>query len=612
MKLLKVLNLTNSLEKNSFYKILEGIIESVENEEVEEILNNNNRQIKSIDNENIANVFELVKNQYKKKLISEIENSVSNLDVLIDVIIKDGNCIMSREWFSKLYENQINQVKQKSENFIKTIYSESKDLEASRKRDYKIYRNCVEVAYHNDELNNLDKKITHDEHSILRKLAKSLGLSTESQRLINYSILPLEKQDIESVIKGLKDLGIIFYSKKNFELYIPDEIVKMLREINGREVADKYFRRVLKLLKDSQLNNISKINGIDRKLERNEKIKAFINEGLSFTSVLSEQIFKEDVLITDRKKEINSIMELLDITPKGVTLEDKIEVIIQHFDQLEEDERVGISVDGYEHLLNDLKLYLPEVNELLRNEFELQQKEVLSSELLLDYNIKPRDILDLIEKEQLYSFCDNVGIKTRGNTVLNLLEKYTDSENLLLENFIHIGNRDIQELKNNGIELKSADFGLKYEEITRKMFEELGFNVDEELRAEINSKKDKMDIILNLGKDELIIVECKTSKSKEFNKFSAVSRQIKSYHDVGTKNGYRIVKTLLVAPDFSEEFIYDCELEYELNLSLISSKVLFNIWQGFKLAKHKTFPYNLLMRDVLIDDDKILKALKVK
>ena len=72
------------------------------------------------------------------------------------------------------------------------------------------------------------------------------------------------------------------------------------------------------------------------------------------------------------------------------------------------------------------------------------------------------------------------------------------------------------------------------------------------------------------------------------------------------------MKTLLVSPNFSEEFIYDCELEYELNLSLVTSEVLYNIWQGFKIAKHKVFPYNLLMRDVLIDDNKILRALKVK
>ena len=53
-------------------------------------------------------------------------------------------------------------------------------------------------------------------------------------------------------------------------------------------------------------------------------------------------------------------------------------------------------------------------------------------------------------------------------------------------------------------------------------------------------------------------------------------------------------------------------MEIDLNLSLITSEVLYNVWNGFKSAKHTVFPVNLLMRDALISDEKILKALKVK
>ena len=70
-----------------------------------------------------------------------------------------------------------------------------------------------------------------------------------------------------------------------------------------------------------------------------------------------------------------------------------------------------------------------------------------------------------------------------------------------------------------------------------------------------------------------------------------------------------MIKSLLVAPDFTDEFVNDCELEYELNLSLISASSLVNILEGFKQSKHKKFPYNLLMRDVLIKEERILKAI---
>jgi hypothetical protein len=67
-----------------------------------------------------------------------------------------------------------------------------------------------------------------------------------------------------------------------------------------------------------------------------------------------------------------------------------------------------------------------------------------------------------------------------------------------------------------------------------------------------------------------------------------------------------------VAPDFTPDFIEDCDLDIELNLSLITSETLYNIWNGFKHAPQQVFPMNLLMRDALINDQKILKALKVK
>ncbi|WP_222933068.1 hypothetical protein, partial [Fulvivirga aurantia] len=103
--------------------------------------------------------------------------------------------------------------------------------------------------------------------------------------------------------------------------------------------------------------------------------------------------------------------------------------------------------------------------------------------------------------------------------------------------------------------------------------------------------------------------ECKSFKDKGFNKYSSVSRQIKSYIDLAEKSGYRVVKSLLVAPEFSDDFEKECGLEYELNLSLITSRSLKSILDGFESSKHKLFPYKLLLRDVVIKEDRILKAI---
>jgi Holliday junction resolvase len=164
-------------------------------------------------------------------------------------------------------------------------------------------------------------------------------------------------------------------------------------------------------------------------------------------------------------------------------------------------------------------------------------------------------------------------------------------------------------LKANSIEIKEADIGIKFEELTKKIFTTLGFEVDEDLRRSLNSTKDKADILLKISNNEIIIVECKTVKESGYNKFSSVSRQLKSYANRINGKDYTVVKSILVAPDFSDDFIKECGLEYELNLSLITASTLIQILEGFKTSKLKKFPHNLLMRDVLIQEDRVLKAI---
>ena len=273
------------------------------------------------------------------------------------------------------------------------------------------------------------------------------------------------------------------------------------------------------------------------------------------------------------------------------------------------DEKVGISVDGYEKLLIELGEILPNLSNQLKLEFELQEDNVLKSNYLLNYNIKPRDILDIIPTKELEKFCESKKIKSRGNLINNVLETYKDVENLYIENFENIGYRNLNILKENGNRIKESELGIKFENLTKKIFRKLGFNVDEKLRKTINTKKDKIDIILNLENNDLILIECKTVKESGYNKFSSVSRQLKAYTDLIKSNNYNVTKLLLIAPDFSDDFVNECELEYELNLSLITASSLIKILEGFKNSKHKQFPYKLLMRDVLIKEDRILKAI---
>ncbi|WP_299781322.1 hypothetical protein [uncultured Formosa sp.] len=612
MKLEKILDKLGSIEKNSFIKIIDNIISKTpkHNKEIDTILSSTEKGLKSVDNQNISKIFNLIEDEFKHYIKGEFQEITSQLDILIDIIIRDGNCIMKQDWFSRLYETEIKQLKNRIKMLNLDFVNEKSELSPSRKRDYTIYKSCLSTAYNNDISNNRDAKITSDELSIILTLEKQLGLSQEEVKLINYSILPIKKLDILEVIKGLKNIGVIFYSNKENTIYVADEIVRLLRKIREKEVAEKFYRRTLKLLREPIINQICRDHNIDRKLTYSQKVEGIIKEGVPFTNLLLDHIYKPGSTLTDKKKTLNELCEKgLNLNNlKGSILEDKISSLIEHFENVEKDEKVGISIDGYDKLLSELNLSLPMLNKQLKDQFELQDEFVLKADFLLDYNIKPRDVLDLITKEDLTKFIKDNGVKQRGDDILNILEHYKDVENLYLENYENVAYRNINLLKENGITIKESELGLKFEELTEVIFKGLGFNVDNVFKNELNTKKDMIDILINLGNDEVIIVECKTSKERGYNKFSTVSRQLKSYQNLALKNNLRIVKILLIAPEYSDDFITDCEMDIEMNLSLITASTLSNIFESFKTSKYTAFPH-VLFRDIIINEERILKAL---
>lgn len=614
MKLEKILENLNSFEKNSFLKIIDNLISAKpsNSKEIDKILNNSSGDLKAMDSLNISKVFGLLRKEFSTYLDQEFLSATSQLGILTDIIIRDGNCIMKQDWLARLYESELKELKKKVKSFETEIDSEKSSLEINRQRDYRIYKSCVKTAYTNDLLNNQDSKITFDEQTILNTLATELELSNEEIKLLNYMIVPLNRLEIDSVISELKNLGVIFYSKKTNMIYVADEMVTVLRKLKGKLVGDKFFRRVLKQLREPQINMICKKHNIDWKQSIDVKIKGIIHEGISFNGVLSNDIFKDDTSISDRKKFLSDLCDnKLQIDPplKGATIDDKLNNLVSYFDEIEADDKVGISIDGYGKLLTELSATLPKVKDLLKAEFELQEENIMNSSYLLDYNIKPIDILEIISIEELEKFCVKHSIKTRGDLVSNILENYKDSENLYLENYFSVAQRDLSALKENGIAVKEADLGILFEDLTKKIFEKLGFVVDEKHRKTINTAKDKIDILLRISESEVILVECKSQKESGYNKFSSVSRQLKAYATLADKSGLKVIKSLLIAPDFSDDFIKECGLDYELNLSLITASTLSMILVEFKKSKLKSLPHNLFMRDVLIQEDRIIKAI---
>jgi hypothetical protein len=612
MKLERILDKLGSLEKNSFIKIIDNIISKNPKhyKEIDKIMSSSDKGLKSVDNQNISTIFKLISAEFTAHVVSEFQEANSQLDILIDIIIRDGNCIMKQDWFSRLYESEVKKLKTKIKTLNSDLENDKTDLSDARKRDYRIYKACLSKAYNNDIANNREAKITSDELSIILTLSNQLGLSQEEVKLINYSILPIKKADVQDVINNLKNLGIVFFSKKENTIYVADEMVRLLRMVREKAVAEKFYRRTLNLLREPIINQIARSHNIDRKLGLSQKIEGIIKEGISFIGLLSEEIYKEGLTLTEKKKTLNELCEKgLNIPNlKGSTMEDKIASLVAYFDTVEKDEKVGISLDGFDKMLTELNQSLPKLNKELKEQFEFQEDFVLNANFLLDYNIKPRDILDIIVKADLTKFIKDNGIKQRGDDILNILDHYKDVENLYLENYENVAYRNLNLLKENGIAIKESELGLKFEELTKVILTGLGLNVDDDAKKQLNTQKDMMDILLNLGNNEIIIVECKTIKEKGYNKFSSVSRQLKSYQSLALKNDLRIVKILLVAPEFSDDFVYDCEMDTEMNLSLLTASTLSKIFEAFKTSKYQEFPH-VLFRDIVINEERILKAL---
>ncbi|WP_339705368.1 hypothetical protein [Algoriphagus aquimarinus] len=63
-----------------------------------------------------------------------------------------------------------------------------------------------------------------------------------------------------------------------------------------------------------------------------------------------------------------------------------------------------------------------------------------------------------------------------------------------------------------------------------------------------------------------------------------------------------------MAPEFSDDFVTDCEMDVEMNLSLLTASTLLNIYEAFKDSKYQEFPH-VLFRDIVINQERIVKAL---
>lgn len=612
MKLNQVLNHTNQVERSKFINCIDKLCQDNKSDpQLAKQLDKIDGQLKAASGNEINQLFSLVKEHFKKHIVEQVAIGGPQTSLLINILARDGNCIATIPWIESLYAKEYSEINTLSSSLIAEIES-NESSEFNRLTRLDIYRDCMNTAFNNDLKANRTAKISEDERGVLNVLSQRLGLSREEVNALEHSVDPIPELGIESALEYLRENGIILINRRRSEIMVADEVVEILHDVLGKEIHDKYVLRILRSFSDAELSNILKNHGYrTRGIERQDKIATISHSGLSIRNILMSDIHAEDATQNQRKERIKLLIEDmdLDITRIGTRLQDRIDVLIDYLKTTEENEFNALSVSGYKELIESLAQTAPNVDERIRVDFEIENKETLDPERLKALSITPLDILYLYSNDEIKTIRNDMGLARRGNPRSQIIDSFASANDKLIENYHLLASRDLQGLQAAGIDIKESEIGVKFEEATRSILEQLGLNVDEDLRKDINTAKDKADIIVSLENDDVIVGEAKSFKNGQYAKYSTTSRQVKAYVKRCEANGHRVAQVLIVAPEFSEDFIDAADMDTDINISLLEASGLQKILVAYKQRRNPNFSPKLLTKGGLLKADLISKSI---
>lgn len=614
MKLAHVLSSTNQVEKSKFISCLDRLCAtaSEHDKQLADSVSKLDGKIKNASGSEITELFTLVSTYFKEELAEQIAMSGPQVGLLLNILTRDGNCVARESWIESLYENEWRVLDAQSKELQSEI-AENKEFDAfNRATILSIYHDCFTEAFRNDERVNREAKVTSDERGILNVLADRLGIPNDEASAIEHAIdpVPNNSNSVKDSLNFLREIGCVFINRKRSEVLIANEVVEILNDIQGKELANKHTVRILRNLTDTELSSILKHYGKKiRGVLRSEKIHNILNSRISIRNILLRDIYNPDENLNQKKERLKTLIFDLDINVDkiGATLEDRIAVIIDELNSSADDEFNVLSTAGFKEMYSTLKIQFPEFDALLKSEFELEASEDIDTDKLRALNITPIDILYLLSNDEIKMVRDKMLLPKRGNVRQIILESFSNANDKLIENYASLAQRDIASLKLAGIEIAEADIGVKFEEVTKEIFESLQLFVDEDLRKSINTLKDKADIIISLSDEDVIIGEAKTCKNGDFAKYSTTSRQVKAYVNRCENQGKRVAQVLIVAPSFSNDFVESAEMDTEINISLLEASGLKLIYDAFKARRNPKFSAKLLTKGGLLKAELIAK-----
>jgi hypothetical protein len=614
MKLNQVLSLVNQVEKSKFITSLDKLCldAAKNNKALAKKIDNIDGQIKNASGSEITQLYFAVRDFYKVSVKEQILMNSAQTNLLVNILSRDGNCVARISWIESLYAKEWHILQSLAKELHAEIKASDSDSPNDRSKALSIFHACMSEAYTNDTRNNRDSKITDDERGILNVLSAHLSLTTDECAALEHLVDTIPKDGVLEALNILRDMGVVFISKKRQEVFVPDEIVELLNEIQGKDSADKHRLRLLRTFSDAELSNVLKAHGRKiRGIDRADKIHTIIHSGLNARELLAVDMHATEDNQNQRKDRLKQLIADLEIdTDKlGTTLDERIHLIITSLANATEKEFDSLSASGFKELMKTLEEHFPTIVKVIKAQFELEDNEVVDTEKLRALSITPHDILYLLSNEEIKTVRDSMGLSKRGNPRFSILECFANATDKLIDNYDLLAKRDVNALREVGADVAEADLGVKFEEVTKAIFEILDLNIDEEVRKEINTSKDKADIIISLSDDDIIIGEAKTCKSGDFAKYSTTSRQVKAYVSRAESIGKRVAQVLIIAPSFSDDFIESAEMDTEVNISLLEAKGLKLILDAFKSKRNPKFSAKLLTKGGLLKAELIAKTI---
>jgi hypothetical protein len=614
MKLNQVLSIVNQVEKSKFITSLDKLCldAAKNNKELAKKIDNIDGQIKNASGSEITQLYFAVRDFYKVSVKEQILMNSAQTNLLVNILSRDGNCVARISWIESLYAKEWRILQSLAKELQTEIRECDSDSPTDRAKALSIYHMCMIEAYTNDKRVNRDAKITDDERGMLNVLSAQLGLTTDECAALEHLVDTIPKDGVLDALNILRDMGVVFISKKRQEVFVPDEIVQLLNDIQGKDSADKHRLRLLRTFSDAELSNVLKAHGRKiRGIDRADKIHTIIYSGMKAQELLATDMHSPDDNQNQRKDRLKQLIADLEIdTDKlGTTLDERIQLIITSLASATEKEFDSLSASGFKELLKTLEAHFPTIIKVIKAQFELEDNEVIDTEKLRALSITPYDILYLLSNDEIKTVRDSMELTKRGNPRFSILECFANATDKLIDNYDALARRDVNALRQVGSEVAEADIGIKFEEVTKAIFEILDLNIDEDVRKEINTSKDKADIIISLSDDDIIIGEAKTCKSGDFAKYSTTSRQVKAYVTRAESIGKRVAQVLIIAPSFSNDFIESAEMDTEVNISLLEAKGLKLILDAFKAKRNPKFSAKLLTKGGLLKAELIAKTI---